>query len=114
MTKLKVLAISALTVALALTTVSANPKARAYGACKLIDIRNDKILYNSDCKVVEKIENNGEATFKIKMEGRAALLFSSYAQRTKWMHGAQQVHFHDKGQGGVFKWDGFKLKVSTN
>ncbi len=112
--KLRLLAISALTVALTLSASASGAKARAYGACKLIDIRNDRVVYNSDCKVVETIQNNGEAIFKIKMPGRETLLFASYDQRTKWMHGPKQVHFRETNHGGIFKWDGFKLKVETD
>lgn len=114
MTKLRLLAITALTVALTLTVSASGPKVKVHGTCKLIDIKNDKVLYHSDCKVVEKIEKSGEAFFKIKMDGRESLMFASYDNRTKWMHGPHQVHFKNKDNGGVFKWDGFKLKVTTD
>ena len=115
MMKLKLLAISALTVALTLTLSASGPKAKAYGSCKLTNIAQDKVIYHSDCKVVEKIKNNGEAIFKIKLGATEPFLFASYDGRKHWMHGAHQVQFREIGTGGaIFKWDDFVLSVAID
>ncbi len=79
--------------------------------CKLTNVAAGKALYEGKCRVTQE-ETKYNTVFTIKMGSAEPFLFAGKRGSTAWMHGAEETHFTDLPNGGIFKWGDFALVVA--
>jgi hypothetical protein len=100
---------TAIALAFASTSVIA---AHARGKCKLTNIAVDKVIYDGDCKIHQE-ENKYGTVISVKLGNAESFKFAGKGEN--WMHGPENVHFRDLGNGGaIFKWANFALSVAAD
>ena len=85
-------------------------KGRTEGHCKLSNVEVGRELYNGNCIIKEKIDENS-TKFIIKMGSSEPFKFATHDGGSTWKHDGDRVKFRDRGDWGVFKWDDFRLEV---
>lgn len=96
--------------ALLTTTAFAGPKVSERAHCKLKNVAVGKVIYDGQCKVTEELTSYG-ALFSIKMGSAKPMKFAGPLNSSKWLHGAEDVHYTNQAHKAVFKWSDFKLVV---
>jgi hypothetical protein len=82
--------------------------AKTGGYCTLTNMRVEKTLYDGHCTIKETI-NKHDTIWSIKMGDAEPMLFAGNG--THYMHGPEEVTFHDRGSSGTFTWGEFRLEV---
>jgi hypothetical protein len=85
-------------------------RGKTQGHCTLTNVDYGRDMYNSTCKISEKIDGNS-ILFKIIMGNAEPFLFASGDGGNTWMHGPERVRFSDYGHSATFRWGTFRLEV---
>jgi hypothetical protein len=104
---------SVIAVSLLSAAAFAGPKVSERAHCKLKNVAVGKIIYDGQCKVTEELTSYG-ALFSIKMGSAEPMKFAGPVNSSKWLHGAEDVHYTNEAHKAVFKWSDFKLVVKDD
>lgn len=80
--------------------------------CKLTNTAAHAVLFDGDCSVTQTLRANGRSVFEIELGEGAPFVFAGIEGETNWMHGAEQVHFTDLPNGGIFHWSTFAQVIA--